>query len=313
MAKTNPKQHSVLKRIEHAYDHFTPAQKAIAEYMLHHPESLLFMSIRKMSQATQVSMASIVRFCNALGFTGYPHLMEEIRQELRGELSALGRFQVTRTWQTDMINESDDWANSAFSRVVSHEIDNLKKLTKLVKVKQFNQSVELIQKADRILVLGFMASASLAAHMGRMLCKIIPAVDVVDGDGVLNSAKLMQLSSRSVAVVIAFPRYPAATVRLAKSIASRGTQIISITDSHLSPVSRLGTITFHIPIGIPGFIDAYAGPLTLINALCASVAEKNPSKSKSALKAFDDMAIQNKIFDKQVWRGRPRKGETSEE
>jgi DNA-binding MurR/RpiR family transcriptional regulator len=152
-----------------------------------------------------------------------------------------------------------------------------------------------------------MASASLAAHMGRMLCKVIPEVDLVDNDGVLDSAKFLRLTSRSVVFVIAFPRYPSVTVRLAKTAVECGCQIVSITDSHLSAISGLGELTFHISVGIPSFVDAYAAPLTFINALCTEVAEKNPSRSKSALMGYDELALKNKLFDKQVWRGRPRK------
>ncbi len=70
MPETNPGKLQVLEKIKRHYDQLTPAQKAIAEYILHNPESLFFMSINKMSVAAQVSMASIVRFCNVLGFDG---------------------------------------------------------------------------------------------------------------------------------------------------------------------------------------------------------------------------------------------------
>ena len=65
MPKANPAKLQVLEKIKHQYDQLTPAQKAIAEYILHNPESLLFMPINRMSAAAQVSMASIVRFCKS--------------------------------------------------------------------------------------------------------------------------------------------------------------------------------------------------------------------------------------------------------
>ena len=152
-----------------------------------------------------------------------------------------------------------------------------------------------------------MASASLAAYMRCMLCEIIPEVDVVDSDNLLHSIKFLQMTHRSLVFVVAFPRYPSITVRLAKTAVERGCHIVSITDSHLSSISGLGELTFHIPVGIPSFVDAYAAPLTFISALCAAVAENKPARSKAALMTFDDLASKNKLFDKQVWRGRPRK------
>lgn len=298
----------MLEKIKRQYDQLTPAQKAIAGYILHNPESLLFMSINKMSTAVQVSMASIVRFCNVLGFDGYTQLIKEAQQELQSQLSSSGRFQFRHTHpSTKTIKALKNWGDSTFSRILSHEIENLNQLAESIKVEEFTQAVNLIDKADRILILGCMASASLAAYMGRMLCKILPDVNVVDSDDILHSTKFLQLGPRSVAFIIAFPRYPSITVRLARNAVERKCHIVSITDSHLSPISGLDELTFHIPVGIPGFVDAYAAPQTFISALCAGVAEKRSNRAKFALSKYDELAAKNDLYDNQVWRGRPRK------
>jgi len=308
LSKANPGKLQVLEKIKRQYDQLTPAQKAIAGYILHNPESLLFMSINKMSAAAQVSMASIVRFCNVLGFDGYTQLIKEVQQELQSQLSSSGRFQIRHTHpSTKTIKALKDWGDSTFSRILSHEIDNLNRLAESIKVEDFTKAVNLIDKADRILILGCMASASLAAYMGRMLCKIIPEVNVVDSDDILHSTKFLQLTPRSVVLVVAFPRYPSITVRLTKNAVERKCHIVSITDSHLSSISGLGELTFHIPVGIPGFVDAYAAPQTFISALCAGVAEKRTARAKAALLEFDDLAAKNDLYDNQIWRGRPRK------
>jgi len=308
LSKANPGKLQVLEKIKRQYDQLTPAQKAIAGYILHNPESLLFMSINKMSTAVQVSMASIVRFCNVLGFDGYTQLIKEAQQELQSQLSSSGRFQFRHTYPSaKTIKALKNWGNSTFSRILSHEIENLNQLAESIKVEEFTQAVNLIDKADRILILGCMASASLAAYMGRMLCKILPDVNVVDSDDILHSTKFLQLGPRSVAFIIAFPRYPSITVRLARNAVERKCHIVSITDSHLSPISGLDELTFHIPVGIPGFVDAYAAPQTFISALCAGVAEKRSNRAKFALSKYDELAAKNDLYDNQVWRGRPRR------
>lgn len=310
MKKSLKNNTRVLDRIKTEHDHFTPAQKAIAEYILHNPESLLFMSINELAEATKVSMASIVRFCNVLGFDGYTQFSKEIQEMLQGQLSTSGRFHIARSNRSLPENrELNAWGDSAFSRILGHEIENLNRLAENVRIEDFNALAKMILDADRIIALGCMASASLAGHMGRMLCKVIPEVDVVDTEGVLNAAKFLRLTPRSVVFVIAFPRYPSATVRMGKAAAETECNVVSLTDSHLSPVSGLGELTFHIPVGIPSFVDAYAAPLTFINALCTEVAEMNSARATEALKAYDRMASKGKIFHKQIWRGRPRKSE----
>ena len=156
------------------------------------------MSINKMSAASQVSMASIVRFCNMLGFDGYAQLKKEVQEELQGQLSSSGRFQIRPNRLDKKIKAFKGWGDSIFSRILSHEIDNLNRLVESITVEDFTKAVNLINKADRILILGCMASASLATYMGRMLCKIIPEVNVVDSDDILHLTKFLQLTPRSV-------------------------------------------------------------------------------------------------------------------
>ena len=310
MKKSEKGKNRVLDRIKTEHDNFTPAQKAIAEYILHNPESLLFMSINELAEATKVSMASIVRFCNVLGFDGYTQFSKEIQEMLQGQLSTSGRFRIAQSNRAVSENRKlSTWGDSAFSRILGHEIENLNRLAENVRVEDFNALAKMILEADRIITLGCMASASLAGHMGRMLCKVFHEVDVVDNEGVLNAAKFLRLTPESVVFVIAFPRYPAATVRMGKAAADMACRVVSLTDSHLSPSSGLGELTFHIPVGIPSFVDAYAAPLTFINALCTEVAEVNSERATESLNAFDALASKGKIFYKQTWRGRPRNSE----
>jgi len=302
----------VLEKIKSGHDKFTPAQKAIAGYILQNPESLYFMPIVKMAQETRVSVASIVRFCNALGYKGYTELIKDVQQELQSQLSTSSRFQIARSCHSETISSKfDKGGDSAFTRILSHEIEHLGHLLESIKIDQFNKAVQLLENADRVLILGCLASSTLASHMGRMLSKIKPAVDVVDNDGILESTKWLQLTQKSVVCIFAFPRYPTLTIRLANCAVKKGCRIISITDTNFSPISEIGELTFYIQVGVPSFVDAYAAPLTFINALCAELAENSPTKSKKALMEFDELALKNKLFIKQIWRGKPRKKTTN--
>ena len=54
------------------------------------------------------------------------------------------------------------------------------------------------------------------------------------------------------------------------------------------------------------FIDAFAAPLTFINARCMQLAEKDPEKTAQALSEFDRFTAETKTDVKQTWRGRSR-------
>ena len=298
----------VLEVIRRQQDQFTPTQKVLAEYILHNPQSLLFMSIHELAKQAKVSQATIVRFCNLLGYTGYSQLNKEAQQIVQSRMKAVGRFQYRRKKpQTKSTAAEARPGNSAFVRMVRHEQKNLNRLIKSIKVEHFEAALDLMSQARHMVVVGCMASASLAGHFGQMLCKVFPRVDVVTEEGLLQAAAALRADSRSVVILIAFPRYPAATLRLARLAAASGAAIITITDSHVSPISSLGDVTFHIPIGIPSYVDAYAAPLTFVNALCTALAERLPQRATAALDRFDRVAEETHLFIKQIRRGRPPK------
>ncbi len=149
-----------------------------------------------------------------------------------------------------------------------------------------------------------MASASLATHFGRMLGKVFPRTDVINSEGVLESTKLLRLTQDSTVILIAFPHYPNATIRLGQAALKSGAKTIAITDSHLSPISNLGDVAFHIYLGIPSYVDAYAAPLTFINAICTEIAEKMSECAVQNLDNYDRLAEDSQLFFKLTKRGR---------
>jgi DNA-binding MurR/RpiR family transcriptional regulator len=163
-----------------------------------------------------------------------------------------------------------------------------------------------------VVIIGCMASASLAAHFGRMLGKVFPKIDVINSEGVLESTKLLQLTRDSTVILIAFPRYPMATIRLGQAALKSGAKVIAITDSHLSPISNLGDAAFHIHLGIPSYADAYAAPLTFINAICTEIAEKMSNRAVQNLDRFDRLAEDSQLFFMLTKRGRRNHKNTDE-
>ena len=300
-----PAEMAFLSKKKKKMGQFTPAQQLLAEYLIHNPESILFLSINKLARAAHISQATVVRFCNIIGYDGYSQMTKEAQQFLHSQMSTAGRFKLTRSRRDKTAKVSGEKKEaSAFERILAHEQENLNRLAKSIKVGDFNKAVDKILNADRVVIIGCMASASLAAHFGRMLGKVFPKIDVINSEGVLESTKLLRLTQDSTVILIAFPRYPNATIRLGQAALKSGAKTIALTDSHLSPISKLGEVAFHIHLGIPSYVDAYAAPLTFINAICTEIAEKMSRRAVQNLDRYDRLAEDSQLFFKLTKRGR---------
>ncbi len=66
-------------------DDLTETEKIILDFFYQKPENILHMSLNEICNTIYVSNASIIRFCQKLGYTGYNDLKFNIRKELNND------------------------------------------------------------------------------------------------------------------------------------------------------------------------------------------------------------------------------------
>jgi DNA-binding MurR/RpiR family transcriptional regulator len=302
--------HPVLvEKLRQEIDSLTPRQRGLAEFILQNPESLAFLTITDLAKRVGVSEATITRFCGTLGYEGYAHLCREVQEAIQSELSTVGRFQLVRTMGHRSVEPQ---SSTAFERVLSNEIDNLINLTRNIRTADFYRCVDRMAESDRICIVGSMASSCLADYFGYMLGKIFPHVDILHGHGITASAACNRLGVNSLVFLISFPRYPRATVELGQRAARKGAKIVAVTNSPVSPVVPLATMTFLIPIGIVSFVDAYAAPIAFLNALVTELSERNPDATQQSLNLYDEYVSQEGIFIKSAAKNSAKRREPAD-
>lgn len=77
-----PDRAGCLLRIRSARELFKPAEAAIAEFVLAHPERVLQMSVSEAARDSGVGEATVIRFCRALGYKGYQEFKLRLAQDL---------------------------------------------------------------------------------------------------------------------------------------------------------------------------------------------------------------------------------------
>ena len=87
---------AVIEKIRRLMDELTRSQRMLAEYIIQRPEKVGFLPINELAQAAGVSVATVIRFCNTMGYSGYVELGREIQISIQNELSLLGRFNLAQ-------------------------------------------------------------------------------------------------------------------------------------------------------------------------------------------------------------------------
>ncbi len=134
---------SVLDCITVLYDQLFDAEKKIAKIILNNPKEVMDMTVSELAEMSDVSIASVSRFCRKVGLKGFAQLKISLAQELvdthkSGELS--------NDISVDNIPQS-------LQNILANKITELKQTVNLIDTDEFREILEGIRDASRVQVI----------------------------------------------------------------------------------------------------------------------------------------------------------------
>jgi len=286
----------IMALIHSKMDEFTKRQRYLAEYIINFPEKIGYLSITQLAEASGVSVATIVRFCNKLGYNGYGELGQEVQKSIQFELSTFMRFNIDR--ESAKIKGTDQ--ESPFERVVRIEMDSIEQMSNSVNRKDLDICIDWMSAAKNLIIIGSMASASLASYFGYAANKVLRSVTVINKVGAESPNFIKDLNQDSLVFLLAYPRYPESTLMFGRLCKEKGCKIVSITNHNHSPAVHLSDIVFIIPISMTSIVDSFSAPISFIHALISEFSIRFPERTNEFLNSFEQYTKNMKIWHKPV-------------
>jgi DNA-binding MurR/RpiR family transcriptional regulator len=284
----------VIALIHLKMNEFTKRQRFLAEYIINFPEKIGYLSITQLAEASGVSVATIFRFCNKLGYNGYVELGEEVQKSIQFELSTLMRFGIGR--ESAKSQEADQ--ESTFERIIRIEMDSIERMSNSVKRKDLDTCIDWMFAAKNVIIIGSMGSASLASYFGYATSKVLRSVTIINQVGAESPNIIKELNRDSLVFLIAYPRYPESSLMFGRLCKEKGCKIVSITNDNHSPTVHLSDMVFFIPISVTSIVDSFSAPITFIHALIAEYSIRFPKKTNDFLNSFEHYTKNMKIWHK---------------
>ena len=284
-----PADAPLIRRLKEGADTFSRNQRALARHVLKNYESVAFATVSQLAQQSGVSEATIVRFAQALDFSGYPEFQNEVRRLLRADLRGVERFRLGA--------QPRDGQRTPLDAVAEKERANISALYDLFDAKSFAGAVRMLRRASQVMVVGTRSTASLACHLWFALDKI--AIDARRVAAITSETydRLSRMDAKGCVVVIGFPRYLREHVKLLEYAKARRLATLTITDSTFSPLQ--GEITLHAPAESASFVAFHSAPLILMNALVHEVSVADSTRTLDALRQFEAVAETQQYFAKE--------------
>lgn len=268
----------VLVVIRSLIPSLAPAEQRIAGAVLDSPGEVAALTITELAQACRTSATTVVRFCRAVGLSGYP----ELRLALA---AAAGGAEGGRGFVSGDITAEDDF--SSIVKKISHAdalaIEETAAQLDLVIVALV---VEAIAGARRIDLYGIGASGFGALDLQQKLQRIgMPAFAWPDAHMALTSAAL--LGPGDVALALS---HTGATIdtRDALEVAKKaGATAVAVTNFPRSPLAQLADLTLTTAARETTFrsgaMASRIAQLTVIDVLFVALAQRDHSRSQWAL------------------------------
>ncbi|HHY92041.1 MAG TPA: MurR/RpiR family transcriptional regulator, partial [Firmicutes bacterium] len=108
--------------------------------------------------------------------------------------------------------------------------------------------------------------------------------------------ELATVRPEDLVIGISFPRYSRLTVQGFEYARAKGAHMLALTDSVLSPLAPLAGITLTAQSNLGSFIESFAAPLSLINALVTAVGRRDKEKTLACLDELEEVAAKHRIF-----------------
>ena len=264
------------ERIRQKSGSFSKGQRMIARYIEEHSEQVAFMTASRLGQTVGVSESTVVRFASQLGYDGYPAMQRALQEIVRSKLTSIQRIQASN----DTLFSADVVAS-----VLHRDMDTIRQAIEGIDRSAFETVVDKLMSARHIYILGVRSSSFLAGYLHFYLHLIFENVTLVTtnsaGD-ILES--ILRIGPGDVLVGISFPRYSQSTVKGVRYAHDRGADVVSITDSELSPLYPLSSVALMARSDMISFVDSLVAPFSLLNALIVAAGHR---KNADIAQIFD--------------------------
>lgn len=272
----------ILKRKQ---ENLSKTQKKLAEYIEENIHSIPFLSIKELSEKSDVSLASITRFTRQLGLEGYSEFQKKAGELLKKEVIPMKEFKSS-------ISSNND--ENVLRKLIDLNIKSLQGLYNEEIEKSFDESIDIIKKSRKLYICASRSSYSVAYYLYFMLKGFIENVDLISNGMSDSSNKLQYIKNEDCLIAISYSRYTKATYDITSFFYDMGCKIISITDSYSAPIALKSTTVLLAKNSLDSY--SFVSAMTIANSLVTALGKIDKDETLKRLEKQDEIAIKNNIY-----------------
>ncbi|MBA3299975.1 MAG: MurR/RpiR family transcriptional regulator, partial [Thermoleophilaceae bacterium] len=194
MKTTGTSALTLSAEIRQRFDEFSRSQKDVGQYIVDHLDEASFHTAEELARRANTSSSTVVRFAQALGFEGFPELQAAARDEYR-------RAREGADGVVDLANPPlFPIDQTGFEAALAADHVNVEETARRLDREEVTAAIELISRADRIVLCGTDQMAFFASYLRHLLMLLDLRCEVVASPSQEGLAKLGRIDERTVLV-----------------------------------------------------------------------------------------------------------------
>jgi DNA-binding MurR/RpiR family transcriptional regulator len=280
---------NIFDRVNKNYPKMSKGHKKIADYITENYAKAAFLTAARLGEITGVSESTVVRFAFELGFDGYPEMIQAVRDYTGSKLTTVERISV----MNDRLGADD-----AFEKILSMDIDKLKKTLETADKTEFLSAVDKLCAAKNIYVIGARSAAVLARYAAFYFNMMFESVKLVHTTSTSEMfEQILGIGASDVMIGMTFPRYSKHTVNAMKFAKDSGARVIGLTDSNASPIAEFSDNILIAKSNLTSFADSLVAPMSVLNALIVAVGIRKQSYVEANYKRMEEIYARYEVFE----------------
>ncbi|WP_238020038.1 MurR/RpiR family transcriptional regulator [Dactylosporangium sp. AC04546] len=272
---------STAVRIRGLLPSLSPAEQRVGRLIADEAATAAQLTITELARKAETSETTVVRFCRAIGFSGYPELRltlaaEAGRAQDDGERGEEPGSDISPTDPLGTVVKTIAFADARAVEDTAAQLD----------LDTLQQVIDAVAAARRIDIYGVGASAFVARDFQMKLHRVgLVAYAWSDLHLALTSAAL--LDDRDVAIGISHTGTTIDTIEAFAEAGRRGARTVALTNFPKSPITRIADLTLTTAARETTFrsgaMASRLAQLTVVDCVFVGVAQKTYGQTKSAV------------------------------
>ncbi|MER8466537.1 MurR/RpiR family transcriptional regulator [Mesorhizobium sp. M1396] len=265
------------------FDNMPPQLRVAARFVLDHPKEVALMSMREQAHQAGVSHSTMMRLARLLGLEGY--------EDMRGLYARALRETIAGEPARQGIEQRGDPGYSTVGVVADTLAAQISSLGEYTNAIQIVAAADLLARSRDVFGLGSRSAYPVASHFVHVMSFLaggdrkVTLVGEMAGQGL---DALQHAGRGDVLLAVGMAPYERTTIDVARQAARQGVGVIAITDSSVSPLTRIARETIIVTSNSQSFFRSMAPAFAAVELLAALTAARSETDAVERVKQSEE-------------------------